>query len=200
MFSGIVTGQARVREVRPLKSGADMRLVLGTAWAELPGLAIGASVSCSGCCLTVVEKGADWFAVDVSAETLSQTTLGSWTAGSRVNLERSLRLGEELGGHLVFGHVDGIGRAIAATADHGSMRWRLRAPAELVPLIARKGSIAADGVSLTVNEVEDTEFTINLIPYTATQTTLGGLNVGTEVNLEVDPLARYVARLAEFPK
>ena len=172
-----------------------MRLVIEQAWVEPP--AIGASIACSGCCLTAVELGPDWFAVDASAETLSHTVLGTWQPGSRVNLERSLRVGDELGGHLVSGHVDGVGEVLARTPENGSTRFRIRVPAPLARFIAVKGSVAVNGISLTVNEVDGDVFGVNIIPHTLEHTDLGGLQPGSSVNIEIDTLARYVARLAE---
>jgi riboflavin synthase len=161
---------------------------------------MGASICCSGCCLTVVDKGMGWFAVDVSAETLSLTTLSQWRVGRRINLERSLRLGDELGGHIVSGHVDGVGSIVERRADGDSTRFTIEAPKPLAPYIAVKGSIALDGISLTVNEVADRadgacRFGVNIIPHTQSATTLGAAAAGDRVNLEIDPLARYVARL-----
>jgi riboflavin synthase len=144
-----------------------------------------------------VELGADCFAIDASAETLSRTTLGTWKVGTRVNLERSLKVGDELGGHIVSGHVDGLGEAISATAENGSIRWRFRVPRDLARFIAEKGSVAIDGVSLTVNDVTDDTFGVNIIPHTASVTGFGTLKPGDKVNIEIDMLARYVARLAE---
>jgi len=203
MFTGIVTGLGSVREVVPLDTGQDMRLVIATpaghaAWADTAAIPIGASISCSGCCLTAVEVGADWFAVTASAETLSKTTLGTWRPGTPVNLERALRVGDELGGHIVAGHVDGVGEVLAATPDHGSTRWLFRVPEALARYIAPKGSIAVDGVSLTVNEVQGPSFGVNIIPHTAAVTSFGSLKVGDGVNIEIDTLARYVARLQEY--
>jgi riboflavin synthase len=201
MFTGIVTDLGTVREVQPIGGGHDLRLVIGTSPAFLSTpvpVVLGASIACSGTCLTAVELGGDWFAVDASAETLSKTTLSGWKPGQRVNLERSLRVGDELGGHLVAGHVDGTGVVVSATPENGSVRWRFRAPAALAPFIAPKGSIAIDGVSLTVNEVDREEFGVNIIPHTATVTTFGTLQPGARVNLEIDMMARYVARLREF--
>jgi riboflavin synthase len=199
MFTGIVTDLGTVREVQPLGEGNDMRLVIGTSpgfLAQPAPAAIGASIACSGVCLTAVQLGGDWFAVDASAETLSKTTLGGLRPGSRVNLERSLRLGDELGGHLVSGHVDGVAEVLAAVPENGSVRWRFRLPAGLARFVAEKGSIAIDGVSLTVNEVDGEVFGINVIPHTAAVTTFGTLQPGGRVNIEIDTLARYVARLA----
>jgi riboflavin synthase len=198
MFTGIVAALGTVREIRPLGGGTDMRLIIGTPWPDASTIPIGASIACSGCCLTAVEIGSDWFAADASAETLSRTTLGRWQPGTRVNLERSLRLGDELGGHLVSGHVDGIGQVLSAIQEHGSTRFVFRVPSDLARFIAVKGSIAVDGVSLTVNEVTDDTFGVNIIPHTAWATGFGTLRPADAVNLEIDMLARYVARLAEF--
>jgi riboflavin synthase len=198
MFTGIVTALGTVRSIAPLGSGEDMRLAITAPWPDTASIAIGASIGCSGCCLTAVELGADWFAADASAETLSKTTLGRWRAGTQVNLERSLRLGDELGGHLVSGHVDGVAEALSADPEHGSTRWIFRVPPALSRFIAAKGSIAVDGVSLTVNEVTADTFGVNIIPHTATVTGFGSLRPGGAVNIEIDMLARYVARLAEF--
>lgn len=204
MFTGIVTDLGTVREVLPIGAGPsgahDMRLVIGTSPAFLQDPApavIGASIACSGCCLTAVELGGDWFAVDASAETLSKTTLGALRPGSRVNLERSLRLGDELGGHLVSGHVDGVAEVLSAVPENASVRWRFRLPHGLHRFVAPKGSVAVDGVSLTVNEVEGDIFGVNIIPHTAAVTTFGTLQPGGRVNIEIDTLARYVARLQE---
>jgi riboflavin synthase len=198
MFTGIVTALGTVRSIAPLGSGQDMRLAITAPWPDTASIAIGASIGCSGCCLTAIELGPDWFAADASAETLSKTTLGRWRAGTQVNLERSLRLGDELGGHLVSGHVDGVAEALSADPEHGSTRWIFRVPPALSRFIAVKGSIAVDGVSLTVNEVTADTFGVNIIPHTATVTGFGSLQPGGAVNIEIDMLARYVARLAEF--
>jgi riboflavin synthase len=204
MFTGIVTDLGTVREVQPIgqvgEAWHDMRLVIGTSPGFLTQPApavIGASIACSGCCLTAVDLGGDWFAVDASAETLSKTTLGRLRPGSRVNLERSLRLGDELGGHLVSGHVDGVATVLSAAPENASVRWRFRLPPGLSRFVAPKGSVAVDGVSLTVNEVEGDEFGVNIIPHTAAVTTFGTLQPGGLVNIEIDTLARYVARLKE---
>jgi riboflavin synthase len=202
MFTGIVTALGTVREVKPIGDGQDLRLVIGVApdflRAPLPAV-LGASIACSGACLTAVELGDDFFAVDASAETLSKTTLGGWTPGRRVNLERPLRVGDELGGHLVSGHVDGLAEVLSATPENASVRWRFRAPRALARYVAPKGSVALDGVSLTVNEVEGSVFGVNIIPHTAAATTFGTLQPGDHVNFEVDTVARYVARLQEMP-
>lgn len=197
MFTGIVTGLGRVREVRPIGVGRDMRVTLDSPWPDTAAIPPGASIACSGCCLTAVALGEDWFAAEVSAETLSKTTLGAWTPGSAVNLERPLRMGDELGGHLVSGHVDGVGTVEGMEAENGSWRLTVRAPGDLARFVAPKGSIAIDGVSLTVNAVDGAVFGVNIIPHTAAATTLGALVPGRSVNLEIDMLARYVARLRE---
>jgi len=162
------------------------------------GIAIGASIACSGCCLTVIELRANNFVVDVSAETLSKTTLGDWRKGAAVNLERAMRLGDELGGHIVSGHVDGVGEILSVTAEGDSRRFRFRVPNHLARFIASKGSVALDGTSLTVNEVDGNEFGVNIIPHTQAVTTWGHARAGNRVNVEIDMLARYVARLVEF--
>ncbi|WP_453977891.1 riboflavin synthase [Brevundimonas sp. Marseille-Q4549] len=194
MFTGIVTDIGRVRDVRATER--DRRYEIETAW-DTAGIDLGASISHAGCCLTVTEKGDGWFAVEVSNETLSKTTLGAWSAGDGVNLERAARLGDEMGGHVVSGHVDGLGRIVSITPEGGSHRIAVEAPAPLHRYIAAKGSIAVDGVSLTVNAVEGQVFWLNIIPHTWQVTTLGGLKVGDPVNLEIDMLARYLARWQE---
>lgn len=194
MFTGIVTDIGRVRRVE--QTARDRRYEIETAW-NTAGIDIGASISHAGCCLTVTGKGPGWFAVEVSGETLSKTTLGDWTEGQRVNLERAARLGDELGGHIVSGHVDGRGRVVAIEPEGGSHRVHIEAPAPLHRYIAPKGSITVDGVSLTVNAVEDHRFELNIIPHTWEVTTLGALKVGDPVNLEIDMLARYLARWQE---
>ncbi|CAN5249683.1 riboflavin synthase [soil metagenome] len=194
MFTGIITDIGRVRAVRD--TNRDRRFEIETGF-DLASLDIGASVSHAGCCLTIVEKGAGWFAVEVSGETLGLTTLGDWTPGGRVNLERAARVGDELGGHIVSGHVDGVGEVLSVQSEGGSHRVRVRAPKPLHRFIAPKGSITVEGVSLTVNEVEDDVFGVNLIPHTWDVTTLGGLVAGSRVNLEIDMLARYLARWRE---
>jgi riboflavin synthase len=197
MFTGIITALGTVREIAPVGAGKDMRVVIAAPWDDTASIAVGASIACSGCCLTVVAVGPDWFAADVSAETLSRTTLGNWQPGTRVNLERSLRVGDELGGHIVSGHVDGVGQALSATPENASTRWRFRVPAPLSRFIAVKGSVAVDGVSLTVNEVDGDIFGVNIIPHTAEVTGFASLKPGDAVNIEIDMLARYVARMAE---
>ncbi len=205
MFTGIITALGQVSAIKAAGgdpgagTGRDMRLVIDTPGAFLadPPVAIGASIACSGCCLTVVEFGADWFAVDASAETLAHTKLGTWQVGARVNLERSLRIGDELGGHLVSGHADGVGHAVSATPENGSVRWVFRVPPELARFIAAKGSVAVDGASLTVNEVRGDIFGVNIIPHTAAVTSFGTMQPDDPVNIEIDMLARYVARLSD---
>ncbi len=207
MFTGLISGVGTLREAVAIGQGRDARFTIAVPennplWAATGEITLGASIACSGCCLTVIERGADHFVVEVSGETLSRTTLGGWRPGSLINLEASLRLGDELGGHLVSGHVDGIAKAIAAMPENGSTRWRFRVPPALSPYIAAKGSIAVDGVSLTVNEVQDDTdgaiFGVNIIPHTATHTSFAALGVGENVNIEIDMLARYVARLRNF--
>ena len=194
MFTGIVTDVGRVRSVR--ETNRDRRYEIETAY-DVAGIDLGASISHAGCCLTVVEKGDTWFAVEVSGETLAMTTLGQWGEGHRVNLERAARLGDEMGGHVVSGHVDGVGEVISVTAEGGSHRVLIRVPRPVHRYIASKGSIAVEGVSLTVNEVEDDVFGVNIIPHTWDVTTLGQLKAGSKVNLEIDMLARYLARWQE---
>jgi len=197
MFTGIITDLGRVRRV---ERRGDARFTFATAY-DTGEIAIGASIACSGACLTVVAKGVDaeghWFAADVSAETLSKTTLGSWQAGTPVNFERALRLGDELGGHLVAGHVDGVAEVVSREPEGGSQRFVFQAPALLARFIAAKGSVALDGVSLTVNAVEGARFGVNIIPHTAEMTSFGGLAPGALVNLEIDLVARYLQRLTE---
>lgn len=199
MFTGIVTDLGTIRRVTD-RAGADRRVEIATQ-AELESVAIGASIACSGVCLTVVAREAGWFAVDVSAETVARTAGGMWAEGATLNLERALKVGDELGGHIVTGHVDGVGRVLSAEHVAGSLRLEILAPASLGRLIAPKGSVAVDGVSLTVNSVADTpdgtRFGLNIIPHTAAVTTLGRIAPGAEVNLEADVLARYLDRLLD---
>lgn len=199
MFTGIVTDVGEITGLVPGGQAGDRRFVVRTRHDMAP-VAMGASIACSGCCLTVVEKGADWFAVEVSGETLDKTHLGDWRQGHRINLELSLKLGDELGGHLVYGHVDGVGKIVSMTPEGGSVRFVFEAPGDLARFIAPKGSIAVDGISLTVNEVEGNRFGINIISHTQAVTTLGTAKPGQRVNLEVDMLARYVQRLLEHGK
>jgi riboflavin synthase len=194
MFTGIVTDVGRVRSVRD--TDRDRRFEIDTAY-DVATILLGASISHAGCCLTVVDRGETWFAVEVSGESLARTTLGTWRAGSRINLERAARAGDELGGHIVSGHVDGVGEVISVEPEGGSHRLRIRAPRPLHRYIAPKGSIAVEGVSLTVNEVEDDVFGVNIIPHTWDVTTLCELAPGSPVNLEIDMLARYLARWQE---
>ena len=199
MFTGIITARGTVRRLTPLGGSADMRLIIETPWPDAASIPIGASIACAGCCLTAVEVGADWFAVEVSGETLSKTGLGGWVEGSRMNLERSLKVGDELGGHFVSGHVDGQGKVLAVVPEAGSHRVTVEVPQELERFIAPKGSVAVDGVSLTVNEVSGATFGVNIIPHTWSETTLGGLRPGDAVHIEIDMLARYVARASGVP-
>jgi riboflavin synthase len=191
MFTGIVTDLGRVRSIA---QRGDTRIEIATAF-DTASIDIGASIACSGACLTVVDKGPGWFAADVSAETLSCTTLGEWKVGSPVNLERPLTAAAELGGHMVSGHVDGVGQVRVVRPEGDSKRFTFAAPPELMRYIAAKGSVAVDGVSLTVNEVDGTSFGVNIIPHTQERTTFGAMVQGTRVNLEIDLVARYVARL-----
>ena len=195
MFTGIITDIGRVSAV---EARGDMRARIETAY-DMDRVDIGASIACDGICLTVVDKGPGWFAVDVSAETLDRTNIGArgWTPGQRLNLERALRVGDELGGHIVSGHVDGVARIVDVRPEGDSLRLTLEAPADLARFIAPKGSVALNGTSLTVNEVEGRRFGVNLIPHTQAVTTWGQARAGDAVNLEIDTLARYVARLAE---
>ncbi len=199
MFTGIVTDIGEIAAVTPGGQAGDRRFVVRTRHDMAP-IAIGASIACSGCCLTVVEKGGDWFAVEVSGESLAKTHLGDWAVGSRINLELSLKLGDELGGHLVYGHVDGVGKVVSMTPEGGSVRFVFEATPDLARFIAAKGSVAVDGISLTVNEIAGDRFGINVISHTQAVTTLGQAKIGQRVNLEVDMLARYVARLLEHGK
>ena len=191
MFTGIVSDVGRVRRVR---RGELLDLTIATA-LDTATISLGASVACSGACLTVVAVEPGAFAVQASVETLTSTTLGEWEEGMPVNLEKSLRLGDELGGHLVLGHVDGVARIVERRPEAESVRFAFEAPEELAPFIASKGSVALDGVSLTVNEVAQTRFGVNIIPHTLACTNFGSLRVGHRVNLEIDLIARYVARL-----
>ncbi len=198
MFTGIITDLGTVRSA---EQRGDLRLTIATAF-DLATVDLGASIACSGVCLTVVDKGPVWFAVDVSAETISRTAAGLWKGGARLNLERALRLGDELGGHLVTGHVDGVGTVVGTFPEGASLKVGISAPADLGPYIAAKGSITIDGVSLTVNEVRDaddgtTHFAVNIIPHTAQHSTLGDVTQDQQLNLEIDILARYLKRMAD---
>lgn len=202
MFTGIVSDIGRIESVA---TRGDTRVVVTTAY-DTATVDLGASIACSGVCLTVVDKSAPgepgWFAVDVSGETLSRTAQGQWSAGRRLNLERAMRLGDELGGHIVTGHVDGIAEIVSVSPDGDSKRIELSVPAELAPFVAPKGSITVDGVSLTVNAVADhattTQFSVNVIPHTQAMTTLGDLEPGSAVNIEIDVLARYLQRMEHY--
>jgi riboflavin synthase len=197
MFTGIITD---IGTVRKAEQKGDLRLTIGCDY-DMDTVDMGASIACSGACLTVVDKGEDWFAVDISNETVSKTAPGLWSEGARLNLERALRVGDELGGHIVTGHVDAVATVTRSVEVGGSIDITIEAPRALGGGIAPKGSIALDGVSLTVNEVEDagdvTRFTINLIPHTADHTTFGGVAEGRKLNLEIDILARYLKRMAD---
>lgn len=196
MFTGIITD---IGTVRSAEQRGDLRLIIGCNYA-MEGVAIGASISCSGVCLTVVEKGQDWFAVDLSAETVSRTASGLWAQGRRLNLERALKVGDELGGHIVTGHVDAVGAIVALRDEGASTRITIAAGAAIAPHMAVKGSVTLDGISLTVNSVEDmadgsVEFGVNIIPHTAQVTTFDALEVGRPLNIEIDVLARYLDRM-----
>ena len=203
MFTGIITDVGRIARVHR-DAGGDTRVRIATAY-DPAGIDIGASIACDGVCLTVVslgggggdDAGGGWFEVDASAETLSKTTLGGWAEGKRVNLERALRVGDELGGHIVSGHVDGTATVTGVRDEGDSVRMTFEAPRALARFVAPKGSVALNGTSLTVNEVDGARFGVNLIPHTRTATTWGEVGEGDAVNLEIDTLARYVARLAE---
>ena len=202
MFTGIVTDIGTIRDV---ERRGDTRVVIDTAY-DTATIDMGASIACSGVCLTVVDKGPGWFAVDVSGETIARTAQGQWTQGRRLNLERAMKLGDELGGHIVTGHVDGVAEVTGVAPEGDSKRIGFRVTPDLAPLLAAKGSVTVDGVSLTVNEVRDeradeggsTHFAINLIPHTQAVTTLGGLEAGTAVNIEIDVLARYLQRMEHY--
>jgi riboflavin synthase len=197
MFTGIVTDIGRVLQT---EMRGDLRARIGTGY-DVAGIDIGASIACDGVCLTVVALGRDptaWFEVEISAETVSKTNLAGWGVGTRLNLERALKVGDELGGHIVSGHVDGLAEVVSVRPEGGSVRVTFRAPEGLAKFIAPKGSVALNGTSLTVNEVDGRDFGVNFIPHTQTVTTWGEVAVGDHVNLEVDTMARYVARLREF--
>jgi riboflavin synthase len=203
MFTGIITDVGTIDRV---EQRGDLRVIVATGY-DMAGVDLGASIACSGVCLTVVDKGAGgsaggWFAADVSGETLSRTAAGQWSAGAKLNLERALKLGEELGGHIVTGHVDGIGEIVSVTAEGGSHRVVIAAGPDIAPFVAPKGSITLDGVSLTVNSVEDEPervlIGVNLIPHTAAVTTLGSLHAGSPINIEIDVLARYLKRMEHY--
>jgi riboflavin synthase len=195
MFTGIVTD---VGTVVSAEQRGDLRLKIRAGY-DLATVDLGASIACSGVCLTVVDKGEDWFAVDVSSETVSRTAADIWRESARLNLERPLRIGDELGGHIVTGHVDSVGEVIGMSPEGDSRRIGIRVGRELAPAIAQKGSISLDGVSLTVNDVRDAEdgthFSVNIIPHTAKETTLGDLTLGRQLNVEIDVIARYLDRM-----
>ncbi len=198
MFTGIITD---VGTITKAEQRGDLRLVIRCGY-DMAGVDLGASIACSGVCLTVVDKGADWFAIDASAETVSKTSGAMWAEGRRLNLERALKIGDELGGHIVTGHVDGVGTVSAITPEGDSHRVMITVGAEIAPYIATKGSVTVDGVSLTVNSVADNAdgtatFGLNIIPHTWDVTALGDLAVGQQVNIEIDVLARYLARMQE---
>jgi riboflavin synthase len=203
MFTGIITD---IGTTRSAEQRGDLRLVVDCHY-DMASVAIGASIACSGVCLTVVDKGSSatggWFAVDVSGESVARTASGMWQAGTKLNLERALKVGDELGGHIVTGHVDGVGNIVSSEHIGDSWKLTVAAPAALASYIAAKGSITVDGVSLTVNNVADqsdgtAHFTLNIIPHTAEMTTLGDLGTGSEVNLEIDVLARYLKRMEDL--
>ena len=194
MFTGIITD---IGEIRELEQRGDLRARIGTGY-DTSTIDLGASIASDGVCLTVIEMGEDWYDVEISAETVSKTNLGTWTVGKRLNLERALKVGDELGGHIVSGHVDGVAEVVAMTDEGDSTRVTLRAPEELAKYIAPKGSVALNGTSLTVNEVNGCDFGINFIPHTKDVTTWGDVQVGQRINLEIDTLARYVARLQDM--
>ncbi len=194
MFTGLIQD---IGHVRSIDKDGDWRIIIETQM-DMSKHAIGASIACSGCCLTVVQKGDDWFSVDVSHESLSKTIIGEWEQGVRINLEPSLRLGDELGGHIVSGHVDGLAELTDLQKDEDSWRLKIKVPQEFSPYIAPKGSVTLDGISLTVNEVQGDVFGVNIIPHTWEQTTLSDRQIGDKLNLEIDMLARYVARQLEF--
>ena len=198
MFTGIVSD---IGQIRSVETRGDTRVVVATAY-DTATVDLGASIACSGVCLTVVDKGPAWFAVDVSGETLSRTAQGQWTDGKRLNLERALKVGDELGGHIVTGHVDGVAEVMEVRSDGDSKRFAFAVSRDLAPFLAPKGSVTVDGVSLTVNDVTDTadgtRFAINVIPHTQAQTTLGELEPGQAVNIEIDVLARYLQRMEQL--
>ena len=195
MFTGIISD---IGTIRSIEQRGDLRAVIATGY-DTATIDLGASISCSGVCLTVVDKAQGWFAVDISGETVSRTAQGQWAAGNRLNLERAMKLGEELGGHIVTGHVDGIGEVTGLEAIGDSLKVTISARSELAPFLAPKGSVTLDGISLTVNTVTDRpdgfDFTVNIIPHTAAVTTFDALGVGRALNIEIDVLARYLGRM-----
>ena len=194
MFTGIITD---IGQIEQLEQRGDLRARIATSY-DMARVDMGASIACDGVCLTVVNKGQGWFDVDISAESVSKTNISDWVQGHRINLERALRVGDELGGHIVSGHVDGVAEVVGLRKEGDSNRVTFRAPEALARFIAEKGSVALNGTSLTVNEVSGRDFGVNFIPHTQTATTWGGVAVGDRVNLEIDTLARYVARLADY--
>lgn len=194
MFTGIITDVGEVTAVVPGGQSGDLRFTIATRFA-MDDVALGASIACSGCCLTVVEKGANWLAFDVAAETLSKANVGQWQKGTTVNIETSLRVGDEMGGHIVSGHVDGLATVESIHKDGDAWRIKIRVPDNLAPYIAPKGSVALNGISLTVNEVKGPAFGVCIIPHTWAVTNISQWHAGTKINLEVDMLARYVARI-----
>ena len=194
MFTGIISHVGRVARLTQADATSDLGLTIEAPWRG-DEVALGASIACSGVCLTVVERGDGWFSVQVSRETVARTTVSAWKLGHAINLERALRVGDELGGHILSGHVDAIAQVVAIEPQGGSARWRYRTPPDIARYFAVKGSVAVDGVSLTVNEVGDDGFAVNIIPHTHAHTNFAGLGPGDDVNIEVDMLARYVARL-----
>ncbi|MBR9970596.1 riboflavin synthase [Magnetospirillum sulfuroxidans] len=195
MFTGIVTDLGEIHRV-VRNAGKETRFEIKTSY-DLASIDIGASIAHNGVCLTIVDKGVDWYAVEVSAESISKTTLGDWAEGGRINLERAMKVGDELGGHIVSGHVDGVATVVAISDENESKRFVFETPENLAKFVAPKGSVALDGVSLTVNEVDGRRFGINVIPHTQAVTTFGRLRQGDRVNMEIDMLARYVARLLD---
>jgi riboflavin synthase len=191
MFTGIVTDLGKVRKI---EQRGDTRIEIETSY-DMDDVEIGASIACSGPCLTVVEKGTGWFAVEASAETLNKTGVGDWEVGTAVNLERAMRIGDELGGHIVSGHVDAVATIVEMAAEGDSIRFIFEAPPDFAKFIAPKGSVSLDGVSLTVNEVHGNRFGVNIISHTQGETTFGGRKVGDSINMEIDTIARYVARI-----
>ncbi|MBU0780242.1 riboflavin synthase [Loktanella salsilacus] len=197
MFTGIVTDMGRILE---LEQRGDLRARIGTGY-DVDGIDIGASIACEGVCLTVVALGREpqnWFDVEISAETVGATNVGAWTVGQTLNLERALKVGDELGGHIVSGHIDGVAEVVGMQDEGDSTRFTFRAPEAFAKFIAPKGSIALNGTSLTVNAVDGRDFGVNIIPHTKSVTTWGATKVGDAINLEVDTMARYVARLREY--
>ncbi|WP_109354399.1 riboflavin synthase [Sphingorhabdus sp. EL138] len=199
MFTGIVSDIGTITKV---EERGDLRLVISCHY-DMSSVDIGASIACSGACLTVVDKGSDWFAVDISAESISKTAKSMWSQGGKLNLERALKVGDELGGHIVTGHVDAVGDIVSVETEGDSHPVHIHAPADIAPYLAPKGSITVDGISLTVNTVDDqpdgsTIFGLNIIPHTASVTTFADLKAGDQVNLEIDILARYLSRMEKL--